>query len=81
MASAILNKKIKNSAITANLTQQNHGKGFFATDLSLQRFPELRRSYRAYHKNMSLQFLKFWSCNNLILFLCPSLKVCISNIS
>ncbi len=39
MASAILNKKIKNSAITANLTQQNHGKGFLATDLSLQRFP------------------------------------------
>jgi quercetin 2,3-dioxygenase len=39
MATAILNKTSKKAAITAHLTQQSHGRGFFSADVSLQRFP------------------------------------------
>ena len=39
MATIISSKKNKKVAITAHLTQQNHGRGFLSADVSLQRFP------------------------------------------
>lgn len=33
------NKVVKNAAIVAQLQQENHGRGFLSTNLSLQRFP------------------------------------------
>jgi quercetin 2,3-dioxygenase len=39
MATAILNKTSKKAAITAHITQENHGRSFRSANLSLQRFP------------------------------------------
>jgi quercetin 2,3-dioxygenase len=39
MATAIINKIAKKTTITAQLTQENHGRGFLSANLTLQRFP------------------------------------------